>query len=102
MALTAAQYALAETYLGSSFDAADLETRLIRTGDIQYAIREVVQRQLATFSMQPDSFTVPGEYAQTVGGSRAALEASLAELPAPPDAPGGVRVVPPDMSRWRR
>ncbi len=102
MALSDADRAVAETHLGASFNEADVEARLARTGDIYLAVREVIERQLATFRMQPDSITIPGEYAQTIGGSRAALEAALAELPTLPGSPGGVRVVQADMSRWRR
>ncbi|MCK9929332.1 hypothetical protein MXD62_19470 [Frankia sp. Mgl5] len=102
MALTADQRAFAETYLGSTFNEPTLEARLARLGDIGYAVREQVQVQLATFNNQPDSISIPGEYAQTIGGSRAGLEAALSDLPVPPGAPGGARVIPPDMSRWRR
>lgn len=111
MALNRAQEAFLDTQLGPGlWQAADLEERIVRTGNILFAVREVLDGRLALLIDQPANLSVPGEISIGTEANIRALRERLALLPAAPtpappdDAPpvGGARVILPDRTAWRR
>lgn len=111
MALTDDQAAFFDSKLGpGTWDPADLEARLTRTGSEVYAAREVLEGRLAAFSAQPAQYTLPGDYQQSTQANISALRETLKDLPAPPLPPppdggsGGAAaaIIRPDTRRWAR
>jgi hypothetical protein len=87
MALTDAQTAYLRSKLGTQFDAADLEARLVRLdGDLAKAALEVLDQRLADLVSKPASFSVPGEYSEDRSANIRALTATADALRA--DTPG--------------
>lgn len=105
MGLTADQLSVLRAELGDIEppDDGDLDDLFLQYGGLVGVVRHVWRQRLANLLTAPASFSVPGEYSQSVAANITAIERRLAELAGSSDdsddlPPGGgvavITVVP--------